>query len=127
MHEAVACEISTPAYVSFHTALHLHGLTTQPHRTIQLAVTRNAKKYQVLGTPVQEYRVPKNQFRAYEKKDNLFLATPEKAVADAISIPKSCPAAIIMEALAHVKAGKIPPYLSSAAANKRLKNLMRHA
>ncbi len=127
MPEAVACEMSAPAYLSFHTALHLHGLTTQPYRKIQLAVARNAKKYAVLATPVQEYRVAKNQFRDYEKKDGLLIAKPEKALADALNVPRSCPEFIITEVLHQIEPEKIRPYLATTAAQKRLERLTNHA
>lgn len=127
MPEAIACAMSAPAYISFHTAIHLHGLTTQTHRIIQLAVARNAKRYDIFGTKVQEYRIPKSQFSNYEKKDNLLIALPEKAVADAIAIPRSCPAIIIAEALQQIDADKVRHYLESTEAKKRLGKLMQHA
>ncbi len=128
MPEAVACEISAPAYVSFHTALHLLGLTTQPYRRIQVAILeRNAKRYKVLGEPVQEYQIKKKQFHGYARRDGLMLAEPEKAVADALSVPKSCPEIILREALATVNGKKVGKYLSSQAAEKRLEKLMKDA
>lgn len=127
MPEAIACEISAPAFLSFHTALHLHGLTTQSPRSIQLAVARNAKKYSIFGTPVQEYRIEKNQFDNYEKMDGLLLAKPEKALADALNVPRSCPAFIITEALSQIDLEKIRPMLTSAAAEMRLKKRIPHA
>lgn len=125
--EAIACEMSAPCYLSFHSALNFHGLTTQSPREIQVAVARNSQKYFVHGTLVREYRVKKNQFNHFAKTDGLIVAAPEKALADAISLPKTCPQAVITEALKTVETEKIRPLLYSDAAKKRLRRLERHA
>src|SRR3989338_2032333 len=62
MPEAVACEISSPAYLSFLPALSLHRPTTQFPRWIQLAVPRPARKYALEGTEAKEYRIRPGSF-----------------------------------------------------------------
>jgi predicted transcriptional regulator of viral defense system len=119
--EAVACEMSKPAYISFHSALYIHGLTTQMPRMIQLAVARNAKKYSAMGIEVREYRVKRENFNGFYRKDNIMIATPEKAVADCLQIPRSCPEMVVAEAIAKSDAKKIMDILSAPAKRRMLK------
>ena len=73
--EAVACEISKPCYVSFHSALFLHGLTTQTPRSVQVAVARKTKpSYEVSGLKVKEFKIAKEQFNNFIAKDGILLA-----------------------------------------------------
>ncbi|MFH1785853.1 MAG: hypothetical protein ABH842_05480 [Candidatus Micrarchaeota archaeon] len=125
--EAIACEMSKPCYLSFHTALFLHGLTTQSPRTIQLAVARKSKKYSILGSVVNEYKIKKEQFQKFYRKDNLLLATPEKAFSDAIHLPRSCPDIVLFEAMGSIDLVLVEALLSSKAAKKRLKRLIKNA
>jgi len=123
--EAVACEVSRPAYVSFHSALFLHGMTTQTPAKIQVAVARRTRTYPVFGLAVKEYKVGKDQFCGFLRKDGLLLATPEKAVADSLMAPRACPEIVLQEALEKTDAGKIRGMLATAAAEKRLTRLMK--
>ncbi|MFH1221677.1 MAG: hypothetical protein V1492_01185 [Candidatus Micrarchaeota archaeon] len=124
--EAIACEISAPAYVSFHSALFLHGLTTQTPRNVQLAVTRNARKYRISGIEVREYKIGKMQFGDFYRKDSVLLANPEKAFADCLELPRSCPDIILQEAAGSVNLGKVKTFLVSKAALKRLQKVMAY-
>jgi len=126
MPEAIACELSKPGYISFHSALSLHGLTTQSSRKVQIAVLRNAKKYKILGMEAKEYKIKKNQFNTFYRKDNLLLATPEKAFADCLLIPRACPDIVLTEALDKVDVSKLKSLITPIA-EKRLKRLMRYA
>lgn len=125
--EAVACEVSQPSYVSFHSALFLHSLTTQIPRTIQLAVARNAREYAIPGAKVKEYKVKKEQFKNFSRKDGVLLAFPEKAVADCLAIPRACPEIVLYEAVRGLDSSKVKELISSKAAEMRLKRVVRHA
>ena len=124
MPEAIACGMSNPCYVSFHSALALHGLTSQAPRTIQLAVARKAKKYLVNGLEAREYRV--KSFGGFQRKDALLLASPEKAVADSLNTPRACPDIVLAEAMHAIDKEAVGGMLDTDAAKKRLKRLIRH-
>ena len=123
--EAVACEISRPCYVSFHSALFLHGLTTQTPRLVQVAVARNGRTYEVFGLKVKELKVARKGFNNFSAKDGLLLASPEKAFADCISRPRLCPEFILLEVVGMIDADKVRQMLSSKAAIKRLEAVVR--
>jgi len=125
--EAIACDMSQPAYVSFHSALFLRNLTTQMPRIVQLAVARNAKTYLVGKICVKEYRVGRTQFTGFYRMDGVLVASSEKAVADCLAHPRACPEIIIKEAIGSVDAGKVTKMLVSAAAKRRFARLMKDA
>jgi len=125
--EAIACEVSTPCYVSFHSALFLHGLTTQVPRTIQLAVSRQARRYVIAGVEAKEYRIKKASFTGFQRKDALLLASPEKAVADSLNLPRACPDVVLAEAIRGIDKEIVEGMLVTAAAKKRLKRLILYA
>lgn len=122
MPEAIACEISMPCYLSFHSALYLHSLTTQIPRTIQLAVTRNGRKYEMLGYKVKEYKIKRKLFKGFVSKDGLLIATPEKAFADSLNIPKACPEIILKEARNGVDIAIVKQFISKGGF-KRMRGL----
>ena len=126
MPEAAASEISKPAYVSFHNALNLHGLTTQSSFAVQLAVNKNAREYAIFGTRVREYKVKKEFFNNFFSKDGVLLASAEKAFADCLNLPRACPDSVLLEALRGVDAEKVKP-LCSKNGLKRLKRIIREA
>lgn len=100
--EEIAAAISYPCYLSFHSALHAHGLTTQIPRFVQLAVLRKARKYRFANGEAREYKLKKSEFGGFEVKEGIPMATPEKAFADCLRLPRSCPAIILAEALGKV-------------------------
>lgn len=97
--EEIASAVSYPCYLSFHSALHAHGLTTQIPRFVQLAVCRKARKYGFEGGEAREYRVKKEEFGGFEIKEGIPIATPEKAFADCLRLPRACPQAVLAEAM----------------------------
>lgn len=125
--EAIAVEVSKPAYLSFHSALFLHGLTTQIPSKIQLAVSRKVKNYSFDSYSVKEFKIKKNEFTAFFRKGALLIASAEKALADAISYPRSCPEVVLIESLKKIDLTKINEFLHTKAAKKRLKRLIRYA
>ncbi len=124
--EAIACEISKPAYVSFHSALFLHGLTTQVPRCIQIATTRKTKKYSVCNIKVIEFKIPKKSFNNFYSKNGVLLASKNKAFADCISLPRSCPDIILYEALDDITVDEVRSFLYTAQAQKRLKRVLSY-
>lgn len=115
--EEVACVVSAPCYLSFQSALYAHGLTTQIPLRTQLAVARKPRKYFVAGALAQEYKVPKKFFRGYAVKSGQALASPEKAFADCLLLPRACPNVVLVEALAGVDVAAVRKYCGR---NKRM-------
>ena len=118
--EEIAAAISYPCYLSFHSALHAHGLTTQIPRFVQLAVCRKARKYGFASGETREYRVKKNEFSEFEVKEGVPIATPEKAFADCLRIPRACPAIILAEAMEKVNIWEV-----KKSCNKRMLNWLK--
>jgi len=125
--EGVACEISKPCYVSFHSALFLHKMTTQTPRNIQVAVTRKTKPYVIFGMKVKEFKITKKRFNGFYAKEGILLASPEKAFADCLSFPRSCPEMVLFEAVGKIDIELVKSLISSKAAGKRLKRVIRNA
>lgn len=121
--EAVACEISKPCYLSFHSALYLHNLTTQIPRLIQLAVVRYGRSYRVFGNLVKEYKINRGAFNNFSSKGGLLLASPEKAFADCLNLPRSCPEIVLREVLPEVNRTKVKDFILPAA-KKRFERLL---
>ncbi len=126
MPQEIACQISRPSYVSFFSALNMHGLTTQIPGIVQLAVCRNAKSYEIKGEKVKEYKVKKRDFNNFVLNDGILLATPEKAFADCLNVPKTASKSILVEAIENIDLEKVKPLLSPSGL-KRLKKLIKHA
>ncbi len=105
--EEIASAVSYPCYVSFHSALYMHGATTQIPRFVQLAVCRKAKKYRFAAGEAREYRIKKEEFGGFEVKNGMPMANLEKAFADCLRIPRACPGAILAEALDRVNVWEI--------------------
>jgi predicted transcriptional regulator of viral defense system len=108
--EEAATAISFPCYVSFHSALYLHGATTQIPSLVQLAVARKARKYLVFGNAAREYRVPAAAFSGFDSRKDFPLASPEKAFADCLRLPRACPEIVLVEALSALDERKIRGY-----------------
>jgi hypothetical protein len=74
----------------------------------------------VLGNDVKEYKVDKRFFNHFAARDGLLLATPEKAFADCLNVPRSCPSVVLVEAITRVDLSKVKE-LCSLRGLKRLK------
>lgn len=108
--EEIASVVSAPCFISFHFALYAHGLTTQIPQRIQLAVTRKARRYFVAGALAQEYKVPKEFFKGFAVKSGVPMASPEKAFADSLLLPRACPNAVLVEALPSIDLNAVRAY-----------------
>ena len=118
--EEIASAVSYPCYLSFHSALHAHGLTTQIPRFVQLAVCRKARKYAFAGNEAREYRIKKEEFGGFEIKEGSPIASPEKAFLDCLRFPRACPNAILAEA-----AEKIDIWEVKRQCNKRMRKRLK--
>ncbi len=122
--EAVACVVCAPCFLSFHSALHFHGLTTQIPRVVQVAVARNARGFEFAGNVVREYKIKKEGFNNFAARDGLLVATPEKAFADCLNVPRACTKTVLAEAAGGVDLGAVKK-LVSVKGSLRLAKLLR--
>ena len=121
---AIASEISKPCYISFHSAIYLHGLTTQIPRKIQIAVIRRTRKYSILGMEAKEYKLKKGQFNGFYRKEGIMIADANKAFADSLNYPRACPDIVLIEALGSIDLKKLD---IRGTAKRRLRRLIKDA
>ena len=82
---AAANRLQVPSYISLTTALSYYEITTQIQQDFfeSIAVTRT-KKLEVGGIQFRYVKVQKKLYFGFVKKDDFFIATPEKAFLDAL-------------------------------------------
>ena len=86
--KVLGTHLNYPSYISFLSALSIHGLTTQIPKRIEFASLRlwrakNCEKK--LG--IKYIKIPKRYFWGYKKtQQNFLIATPEKAIIDMIIV-----------------------------------------
>lgn len=81
----IGTHLNYPSYISFLSALYYEGLTTQVPAKIQFATLHSWRAKRCLEALGIEYiKIPKRFFFGYKKKDNYYLADPEKAILDMI-------------------------------------------
>lgn len=77
--------IQTPSYVSFVTALSYYGLTTQMQQgLIESANAIRSKTYAAKKIEFHYHFCAPSRYSHFVKKDGFFIATPEKALIDAL-------------------------------------------
>jgi predicted transcriptional regulator of viral defense system len=75
----------TPSYVSLMTAIAYYGLTTQVRRGIIESVSiRKTGSLEVKDMVFTYSRIKEPLYGGFKKEDGFFIATPEKAIADAV-------------------------------------------
>ncbi len=81
----IANLLQTPSYISLTTALSYYEITTQQQRNfIESIALKRTKIYKVKGIEFSFTLVKKKYYNGFILKDSMFIATPEKALADAI-------------------------------------------
>lgn len=79
----IANFIQVPSYISFTTALAFYGLTTQIQRNwYESVATRRSNSFETRGTKFIYHKFACPLYFGYERRDNVFIALPEKAVLD---------------------------------------------
>jgi predicted transcriptional regulator of viral defense system len=77
--------IQTPSYVSLTTALSYYGISTQQQQSFVESVTlKRTKSVSVEGLKFTYTRIKNIFYGGFEKLEDFFIATPEKALADAV-------------------------------------------
>jgi len=75
----------TPSYISLMTALEYHGITTQMQKDFFESVAiQRTKTISVRDTVFRYTKVSPDLYHGFERKDGFFIATPEKALIDAM-------------------------------------------
>ena len=75
----------TPSYISLATALDFYELTTQMQRNFFESVAlKRTKKIDVNGNIFRYTRIRNRLYHGFKKEKGVFIATPEKALLDAI-------------------------------------------
>ena len=81
----IANFLQVPSYVSFMTALSLYEVTTQVQRDFfESASLKRSVRFDTKGTVFNYYKIKKDCYFDFIKKDEVFIATPEKAFVDMI-------------------------------------------
>jgi predicted transcriptional regulator of viral defense system len=79
----IANFLQVPSYISFTTALEFYGLTTQIQRNwYESVATRRTNSFQTRGVNFIYHKFACRLYFGYERKDEVFIALPEKAVLD---------------------------------------------
>lgn len=81
----IANLLQTPSYVSLTTALSYYEITTQQQQNFIESIALKRTKEFVISNIVFTFALVKKEFYfGFEPKGNFFIATPEKALADAV-------------------------------------------
>ena len=81
----IANILQVPSYVSFMTALSVYGLTSQVQKDfLESASLKRSQKNNIKGTAFNYYKLKKQHYSGFIKKDGIFIATKEKAFIDAV-------------------------------------------
>ena len=81
----IANFLQVPSYVSFMTALSLYEVTTQVQRDFfESASLKRSVRFDARGTVFNYYKMKKEYYFDFIKKDKIFIATPEKAFVDMV-------------------------------------------
>src|SRR3989339_1260619 len=79
---AIANQLYYPSYLSFESALSKYGIINQAPYTITFATSRRSKKINLASKAVEYRQLKNNLFVDFNKIENLFIASPEKALLD---------------------------------------------
>ena len=81
----IANFLQVPSYISFMTALSFYEVTTQVQRDFyESASLKRSVKFDTKGTVFNYYKMKKDYYFDFIKRDEVFIATPEKAFVDMI-------------------------------------------
>ncbi|MBO3842957.1 MAG: hypothetical protein FGF48_11185, partial [Candidatus Brockarchaeota archaeon] len=123
----VSTQLTYPSYISFLSALFLHGKTTQTINEILVATPKRKKSLQSFGMKIRFVKLNPRLIFGFKKvkKGNsfIFLAELEKAIVDSLYLPRYCPLSETFSALRDADVEKTLEYASrfqTEAVNRRL-------
>lgn len=100
---AIASNLVFPSYISFLTAMHYYGATTQIPGTIYIASTSSKKSLDFEGYSINFIKLKKERFFGYSRvkfqNKFIFMAEKEKMIIDSLLLPQYCPIDETMRAL----------------------------
>ncbi len=82
--ETLAAQIYLPNYLSFESALAGYGVLNLIPYTATFATPRKTKKYILRKQEIEFRQIARNLFFGFEKKNGIYIASPEKAFLDAV-------------------------------------------
>ncbi len=81
----IANSLQVPSYISFMTALAWHEITTQvPRNFFENASLKRSARFAIDGNSFNYYKLKKGLYFDFIKKNNIFIATKEKAFVDSL-------------------------------------------
>ncbi len=122
----IANILQVPSYISLTTALSFYGLTTQIQQNyIESVCLRKTLAKDIKGITFRFYRIADELYHTFYKKENIYIAAPEKALLDALYLSSLGRYAIDMSALDQSSFN--PDVLNMLALNypDRIKNVVR--
>lgn len=72
----------SPSYISFETVLSEHGIIPEVVYPVISATTKLTRTFEFQERVFKYLKIKKQAFAGYSKKENYFIANPEKALAD---------------------------------------------
>lgn len=88
----IATQLAHPAYVSYWSALHYHGLTEQVPHTVFVATTRKKRPLAFQGHRFRYVTIKPDKFFGYRRESvgdlPVVMADPEKALIDSLDQPR---------------------------------------
>jgi predicted transcriptional regulator of viral defense system len=127
----ISSQLVFPAYISFITALYLHGKIQQTINNIFVATSRKRKPQAIFGVEVSFATLKPDLMFGYQKEKKgesyISLATSEKAVIDILYLPRYTRIACIPPLLRDVDVEKLIQYTmmtGSEAVTRRLGYLL---
>lgn len=82
---SIANILQVPSYISFMTGLAYYGATSRVQRNfIESASVKRSMEYESGGILFKYYKLNKKYYFDFERKNNLFIASPEKCFLDAV-------------------------------------------
>jgi len=77
--------LQVPSYISFMTALSFYEITTQAQRNfVESASSKRSVRFEARGIAFNYYKLQKQYYFDFVKKNDIFIATPEKAFMDVL-------------------------------------------
>lgn len=78
----IASELYQPCYLSFESALNEYGILSQVPYTLTFTTNNKPKKMIIAGQKIEFRQIKKELFFGYELCNGIFIASPEKSLAD---------------------------------------------
>ncbi|MCK4891541.1 MAG: hypothetical protein KAS78_02625 [Candidatus Pacebacteria bacterium] len=80
----IAFQLYKPCYLSFESVLNEYGILSQIPYTLTFATINKSKKIILKSQKIEFHQIKETLFFGYEFRNGIFLAMPEKALADQI-------------------------------------------